>query len=652
LAGRPDLALAKARQAQAAGLNTPEVKWLIGAALRRAGDPSGAATMLQLAAAGAPGAWGVQYELGGAYAALGETAAAVKALTRATTLNPKFALAWHALADQLAIQGDQVAAEAARARRLPGGVTDAVLQDGARALFRGDLARADAILKDRFGLHPTDVLAVRLLADAAMRMKDYAYAEGLLRPLLEAAPKFMPARSALAEILLARNDPQGAVGLLDGLLAQAPGAGLFLGLRGAARLQIGEYAGAVADFEAALDQDPRPPRIWVRYGHSLRIVGRRAEAVAAYRRSLDLEPTLGEAYWSLANLKVVRFDAGDLDAMRTALDRPGLSEEDRANLHYALGKALEDEGRYEASFEQYDKGAAIRRAQWPYDAEADRRLVERSIRTFTPDFFAARRSVGHPAADPIFVVGLHRSGSTLVEQMLASHSQVEGVSELSDLTAIAGILGATADPAATRASGAPDYPAGLGTLDVRRFAELGAEFLDRTRVHRKLGRPFFVDKLPNNFIHIGLIHLILPNAKIIDVRRQPLACGLSVFKQNFARGAQYSYSLSDIGRYYRRYAALTAHFDAVLPGRVHRVQYERLVEDPEGELRRLLEYCGLAFEPECLRFHESDRPVRTASSEQVRQPLFKDGVDQWRNFEPWLEPLKRALGPDLTAAEW
>ncbi len=647
LGGQPDLALAKAKAVLVAAPGHLEAKLLLGAALRRAGDPAAAVPILKLAAAANPKAWGVQFELGAALAALGETAAAIDALKQATSLNPKSSLAWHALGDQLAIAGENRAAEAAQARPLPGAATDATLQEGAKALFAGDLARADAILKDRFGLHPTDVTAVRLLADAAVRLGNYDAAEGLLRPLLDSAPRFMPARNAYAIILLMRNEAQAALQHLDHLLAQAPRTGLFMSLRGAARLQIGDYQPAIDDFVAALDQDPYQPRVWMSYGHVLRTVGRQAESVEAYRRSLALVPTLGEAYWSLANLKVVRFDAADLQAMEAALAQEGLSEDDRANLHFALGKALEDDGSFERAFGHYEQGNALRRAMWPHDADANHDYVRRTIETFTPAFLSARTGVGHPAPDPIFIVGLHRSGSTLVEQILSSHSQVEGLSELPDLIAIAGRLAAGAEPSPSR--GDPErlglhYPAMLDGLEPEVFAQLGAEYLDRTRIHRKLDRPFFIDKLPNNFMQLGLIRLILPNAKIIDARRHPMACCFSGFKQNFARGAQYSYSLSDLGRYYRDYVALMAHFDAVAPGRVHRVQYEDMIRDPETEVRRLLDYCGLPFEPECLRFYDSKRPVRTASSEQVRRPISSEALDHWRHFEPWLGALKAALG--------
>ncbi len=648
LGAQPEAAAAIARRVLKAAPARLDAQLTLGAALRRAGDPLGAAKLLRPLAVAHPGAWGLQFELGAALAALGDTEGAVTFLTLATASNPKSSLAWHALGDQLAIQGRRAEAEAAQTRPLPGSVLDPALQAGAKALFDGDLAQADPILNDRFGLHPTDPTAVRLLADAAVRLGRNDAAEGLLRPVLESAPDFLAARVAQTTLLLVRGEPQAALVELERLLLQAPRCGLFLSLRGAARLDIGDYEAAMADFTAALDQDPDQPRLWLSLGHALRTIGRQAESVAAYRRSLTLAPTLGEAYWSLADLKVVRFDAADMAAMETALATKGLRDEDRANLHFALGKALEDEGRFEDAFGQYSRGNALRRQMWPYDWKANRDYVRRTKATFTQAFLAARAGVGDPSPDPIFVVGLQRSGSTLIEQILSSHSAVEGVSELSDLMAMAGRLGAGADPAARESGGQArgrHYPAMLADLAPETFAELGAEFIARTRVHRKLGRPFFIDKLPQNFMQLGLILLILPNAKIIDARRDPFACCFSLFKQNFARGAQYSYDLADLGRYYTDYLDLMAHFDAVAPGRVHRVQYEDLVADPEPQVRALLAACGLAFEPACLKFYESRRPVRTASSEQVRQPLFTDGLDHWRKFAPWLGALKAELSP-------
>jgi hypothetical protein len=363
-------------------------------------------------------------------------------------------------------------------------------------------------------------------------------------------------------------------------------------------------------------------------------------AVAAYRKSLVSLPSLGESYFSLANLKTFRFDDADVAAMRALLARPDLGEQDRLHLHFALGKALEDAAAYEESFVQYEKGNALRLKRVPYDANETSGHVRRSKALFTREFFAAREDFGAAAHDPIFIVGLPRAGSTLVEQILSSHSAVEATMELPDIIAIARRLSGRKrrnDPSA--------YPEILAALPAERFAEMGEQFLTQTRIHRKRGTPFFLDKMPNNFQHIGLIHLMLPRAKIIDVRRHPLACCFSNFKQHFARGQNFTYSLGDLARYYADYVELMQHFDQVLPGHIHRVNYETLIGNPEAEIHRLLGYCGLPFEAACLSFHENPRPVRTASSEQVRQPLFTDSLEQWRHFEPWLGPLKDALAP-------
>ena len=355
-------------------------------------------------------------------------------------------------------------------------------------------------------------------------------------------------------------------------------------------------------------------------------------------------PGLGEAYFSLANLKTVRFDADEIAAMQGQLKRADLTGQDQLHLHYALGKALEDEGDYAASFEHYAQGAALRRGETDYDAEEITVRTQRSQSVFTRGLFAARQGWGCEAPDPIFVVGLPRSVSTLIEQIQSSHSLVEGTMELPDINAIAITLGHNAP----KKKGV-DYPANLAELDPDQLRALGEDYLARTRIQRKTDKPLFIDKMPNNFQHVGLIQLILPKAKIIDARRHPLATCFSAFKQHFARGQNYTYDLNELGRYYRDYVTLMAHFDEVLPGRIHRVFYERMVEDQAAEVRRVLDYCGLPFEDACLRFYENERAVRTASSEQVRRPIFREGLDQWRRFEPWLDPLKQALGPVLAA---
>ena len=480
-------------------------------------------------------------------------------------------------------------------------------------------------------------------AEAALRASDAAGARHLLERCLSEVPDFTAARQQYAMLLQAQGDPSGALAQIAHLLRSEPDNAAYLAFQAAALGQIGDYDAALMAYDAALKRNASDARLWTRFGHALKTAGRTADAVSAYRRSLSLQPS-GEAWWSLADLKTHRFTAGDVAAMRSLLQRADLAPADRAMAHFALGKALEDDGAIAASFAQYETGNALKRALQTYDAGEMTAYARRAETLFTPDFFAARGGTGDPAQGPIFIVGLPRSGSTLVEQILASHSAIEGTMELGDMIAVA------------RAAMGPGpfdfnaYPGALANLDREALRALGADYLARTRVYRRAGRPFFIDKLPNNFVHTGLIHLILPQAKIIDVRRHPLACCLSAYKQYFAVGQPFSYDLGDLGLYYADYVRLMAHFDAVLPGRVHRVRYEDLVADPERQVRALLDYCGVPFEAGCLRFHENRRAVRTASSEQVRRPIFADSLESWRVFEPWLGPLKAALGPALTAS--
>ena len=557
---------------------------------------------------------------------------------------PASADAWRMLAEALLRQGDAEGAERAYASQIAASVHEPELQQAAVALADNRLAVAERLLKPFLKRHPDTVAALRMLAEVAGRLGRYDDAEELLAHCLRLAPGFAPARHNHALVLYRQNRPAEAIAEVDRLLAGEPGHPAYRSLKAAALAQIGEYDAAIEGYQSVLAEHPLQPKGWMSLGHALKTVGRRDESIAAYRRSLEQQPDLGESWWSLANLKTLRFSDADIAAMQAQLARTDLAEDDRLHLHFALGKALEDQAQDAEAFAHYREGNALRRRALAYDAEETSAQLARSKSVFTADFFAGRAGWGCEAPDPIFVVGLPRSGSTLVEQILASHPEVEGTMELPDIASIARRLGGERRPGE-----APAYPGMLADLGPEQLKALGEEYLERTRIQRKTGRPLFIDKMPNNFAHAGLIHLILPRAKIVDVRRHPLACGFSGFKQHFARGQGFTYDLTDLGRYYADYVALMAHFDAVLPGRVHRVIYERLVEHPEPQVRRLLAYCGLDFDPACLRFHETGRPVRTASSEQVRQPLNRDGLEQWRRFEPWLGPLKAALGPVLDA---
>ena len=513
-----------------------------------------------------------------------------------------------------------------------------MLLQAAMAMNENRLHDAEPLLRQHLKADPFDVAAIRMLAELAGRIGRMKDAEALLRRAIELAPNFVPARSNLAIVLYRQNRAEEAIAELETLAAISPNDVAHDSLKAAAKGRLGDYEEAIELYGSVLDRFPGQPKIWMSYGHLLKTVGQQAQSVTAYRRALEIAPALGEVWWSLANLKTVSFDDADLDVMRAGLEREDISSEDRFHLHFALGKAFEDRKQAEPAFHHYAEGNRLRAAELETHERNVSRHVAAAKALFTPEFFASRAGQGCLAEDPVFILGLPRAGSTLLEQILSTHSQVEGTMELPDIPHIAAQLGTIDQWPERLAAASPD--------DLRR---MGETFLERTTIQRKTGKPFFIDKLPNNWIHVGLIHLILPNARIIDARRHPMACCFSNFKQHFARGQGFTYDLTDIGRYYADYVDLMAHFDQVLPGRVVRVFHENMVEDSAAEIRHLLDALGLPFEEACLRFWENDRAVRTASSEQVRRPIFREGTDQWRMFDPWLGDLKAALGPLLTA---
>lgn len=508
-----------------------------------------------------------------------------------------------------------------------------LLRAGA-ALAVNDLPVAESLLRPYLKRRPTDVAAIRMMAELAARIGRMVDSENLLRRALELAPAFSAARANLATILYKQNRAAEAIAELETIEREGVAHLGHTSLKAAALGRIGGHDEALALYRTILDQRPDEPKLWMSYGHILKTVGRLDDSVAAYRRAITVQPTLGEVWWSLANLKTIRFDDADIAAMEAALERPDLTVDDRFHLHFALGKALEDRGQADASFAHYATGNALRRAEIGYDRATISDHVGRSIVLFSPDFFAARADQGCSSPAPIFILGMPRAGSTLIEQILASHPAIEGTGELPDIPMIARRLGGPAKA----------YPDCLADLDPAELHALGEEYLERAQVQRITDRAMFIDKLPNNWSHVGLIRLILPNAKILDARRHPLACGFSNFKQHYARGQNFAYDLADIGRYYGDYVRLMRHFDAAQPGHVHRVIHEDLVDDPEAEVRRLLDYLGLPFDPTCLAFHENKRAVRTPSSEQVRRPISRDGLEQYRGFAAWLGPLEVSLG--------
>jgi predicted Zn-dependent protease len=644
LASDPRLAAEQAREILAVVPGHPAALLLLGAARRSLGEAAAALEVLGPLADQHPKWAIVHYELGLALGMLHRGDEAVAALRRAVELAPDLADGWRALADHLTAIGDTEGADAAYARHLKFSTRDPRLLEAAAALVDNRIAVAEALLREHLRQYPTDIAAIRMLAEVAARLGRFGDAEVLLARCLELAPSFTAARNNYALVLNRQGRAREALAQVERVLAEEPGNSGYRNLKAAILGRIGEYDQALEIYEGVLAEYPGQPKAWMSYGHALKSAGRRADSVAAYRRAIALLPRDGESWWSLANLKTFRFDPPDLAAMQAQLQRNDLTDSDRFHFHFALGKALEDAGSWAEAFSHYEQGNQLRRSLIHYKADEHSAQLARSKALFSRQFLAERTGFGSDAPDPIFIVGLPRAGSTLLEQILSSHSAVEGTMELPDVISIARDLGERKSRAQPSR-----YPEVLATLGAAELRALGERYLEQTRIQRKTGAPYFIDKMPNNFAHVGLIHLMLPRARIIDARRHPLGCCFSAFKQHFARGQAFTYDLRDLGRYYRDYVGLMAHFDEVLPGRVHRVIYERMIDDTESEVRRLLDYCGLPFEDACLRFYENERAVRTASSEQVRQPIYREAVDHWRHFEPWLGPLKEALGPVLEA---
>lgn len=582
--------------------------------------------------------------LGRAEAAAGDLASAIATVRSLSSSLSKDPRVWQLLANLLRESGDPSGADQAHLRSVDTSPNNPRLMQAALALRENRLDEAEVGLKDWLDTEPSDVAAIRMLAEVEARLGQFDVSAALLERCLALSPSFHEARHAYAQVLQRQERPLDALAEAERLLSHDrldPGYRL---LKASILTKLGDQQGAILIYESLLTAGAsNQPKVWMSYGHTLKTVGRTEAGVAAYRKAVELAPHLGEAWWSLANLKMFRFEAEDIAEMRRQLAQERLSEEDRLHLHFALGRALENLEEFEAAFEAYRQGNSCRAAQLRYSGEHTTQQCRRSRALFNERFFSDRAGLGNPARDPIFIVGLPRSGSTLIEQILSSHTAIEGTMELPDLASIAHRLSERG------VAQAGLYPEVLASLDGDQLEALGQEYLDRTRPRRHTARQFFIDKLPNNWMHVGLIQLILPNATIIDARRHPLGCCFSAFKQHFARGQGFTYDLSDVGHYYREYVRLMAHIDGVLPGRVHRVIYEQLVADTEGGVRRLLDGIGLPFEPGCLEFWSNPRAVRTASSEQVRRPIFADGVDHWRHFEPWLDPLKAALGPVLQA---
>ena len=584
-------------------------------------------------------------ERGQCFIVLRQAPEAIGAFLEAVNINHALPSSWRMLEGlyRMTGQADNAAMAAGHVATLDKLPQEIVTATG---LFAdGDLEAAEPLVRAFLLRHGDHVEAMRLLARIGMAHRVFEDAEILLAAVLERAPGYRAARREYAEVLVELHKYVEARAQLDRLLTEEPGNRTFRQLYATAAVGLGEHERAIGLYRELLTGTPRDADLHLSVAHAQKTLGRREEAVDSYHRAAESRTDFGDAYWSLANLKTYRFTDAELARMRIAESEPSTGAVDRYHLCFALGKALEDQGDFAESFRYYQKGNALKHSESKYRPDIIETNTRQQIEVCTPDFFAHRRGWGAQNADPIFIVGLPRSGSTLIEQILASHSAVEGTQELANVQQIVAVLrGRDPDLNDSR------YPRILRQIERDAFSRLGGQYLEGARVYR--GRkpgvvPFFIDKMPNNFRHLGLIHLMLPNARIIDARREPMACCFSNFKQLFAQGQEFTYSLEDIALYYRTYLELMRHWDTVLPGCILRVQHEDVVGDLEGAVRRILAHCGLQFEPQCLEFHKTQRSVRTASSEQVRLPLYRDGLDQWKHFEPYLEPLARALGDSL-----
>lgn len=566
------------------------------------------------------------------------------AYEQATRLNPALLASWKALTNLYRLAGDPAAAgradaEAAWLESLP-----EALQSVAGMLHENRLSEAERLCRHFLRQHPHHLEGMRLLAQIADRLDVSGDAEFLLESCVELAPEHDLARQDYANQLLKMQKFGKAYEQARLLVGRQPDNPVFLSLLASATAGIGEHERAIRLYDEILAKSPNQNSLWVLRGHAQKTIGAFDEAIASYRRAFEVKPDYGDAFWSLANTKTYRFTDAEIEQMQARASAGDTEVEDRIHLHFALGKAFEDRQDFERSFEHYARGNELKQRGVQHRASHLDIRVRGQMDVCTREFFAERAGVGCKAPDPIFIVGLPRAGSTLLEQILASHPQIDGTMELPNIIALAQRLRNSVS--LVDESGAPRYPTVLRTLDHDYFRRFGEQFIEDTRVYRG-DAPFFIDKNPNNFFHIGLIRLILPNAKVIDARRHPMACCFSGFKQLFGQGQEFSYGLEAIGNYYRRYVELMDHWDAALPGFVLRVQHEQVVEDLESQVRRMLEFCGLPFDRACLDFHRSKRSVRTPSSEQVRQPIYRGGLEQWRHYEPWLGPLKEALGEDV-----
>lgn len=622
-----------------------EARYTLAVLYRAQGDPQVAkTTLLQLLEQNPDFGRGFQ-ELGYCEVALDRIAGAQEAFEQAVNLDASLLDSWKFLLKlyqrHLDPRTEQAARQVTFLEALPNELRTVISY-----LSANRLADAERLCRFFMKSNQTHIEGMRLMAEIATRTGVFDDAEFLLETVMELQPEHRDANIQLVHVLLRRQRFHKAYERAQALHKGQDETNLqVLALYASACFGVGENEQAIATYQQMIGLSPNDPALRVSEAHIHNAMGNSAAAVALFQQAYGLKPNFGDAFWSLANTKSYKFSEEEIANMQGALSQSETPELDQIQIHFALGKAMEDQRDYDTAFEHYAQGNALKLASASHNAEQLEIRVATQIETCSAELFERLSGVGHLAPDPIFIVGLPRAGSTLLEQILASHSQVDGTMELHDILDLAKRLRGrdkAGDPS-------PRYPRILGELPAEKFAQFGEQFIADTLVYRG-SAPLFIDKMPNNFFHIGLIKLILPRAKVIDARRHPMSCCFSGFKQLFGEGQEFSYGLEEIGNYYRQYMRLMAHWDAVLPDFVLRVQHEDVVEDLEGQVRRLLDFCELPFEPACLDFHKTDRSIRTPSSEQVRQPIYRSGLDQWRNFEAHLDPLKHALGEEVRTA--
>jgi|TARA_B110000503_G_scaffold13662_1_gene18565 tetratricopeptide (TPR) repeat protein len=621
--------------------NHPDALYLLAVSQRYRQDVEGALQNLALLTTQDPTLGRAYQESGHCYLAINRQKEALEAFQHAVQLNNSLLASWQAISRLTSTSEhpnwhEQAADQANKLAALP-----PALLSVRNMISEGKWFKAEQLCRNFLQQQPKHVEAMRLLADLGIKSEVLDDAEFILESAVAFEPDNVLARFDYMNVLYRRQKYAESMAQATLLREAMPGNQSYRTAYANQCVAVGRFDEALAIYDDVIQQMPGSPELHLLRGHALKTVDRTEDAIADYQKAYGARPDFGDAYWSLANLKTYRFGANEILAMQQQLDREQTPIEDQAHLSFALGKAYEDAQDYHAAMNYYERGNLSRKQQLRYSADRMTENLDLQRSLCTAELFASLAGAGCTAPDPIFIVGLPRAGSTLLEQILASHSQVDGTLELPNISALAQRLGGR-----RMLNDKPQYPASLTNLAPEQLNQFGEAYLSDTQIFRQ-GAPYFIDKMPNNFRHIGLIHLILPNARIIDARRHPMACCFSGFKQLFAAGQEFTYGLPEIGQYYRDYVALMDHWDQVLPDKILRVQYEEVVNDTEGQVRRLLEFLGLDFEPECLAFHETQRSVRTPSSEQVRQPIYQSGLEQWRHFEPWLAPLKEALGPTL-----